>query len=226
LPIRHGMTMGELAEMMNADEHLGLRLDVVRMANYDRRAYFDVTGLPWWPPSPNLRTVEQTVLYPGVALVEATNVSVGRGTETPFEVVGAPWIDGAALAAELAGAGLGGVFFEATSFTPVENRYKGTVCHGVRLRIADRTVFDPVRTGIAMAIALRKLYRKDWDAARLRRMIGDPTVAQAILDGRRLPDVEAMYEEDMKAFHAKRAKYLLYSSSMTSDGYTSGSVTQ
>jgi len=210
LPVRHGMTLGELAEMMNADEHLGLRLDVVRMAGYDRRAYFDETGLAWWPPSPNLRTALQTVLYVGVALLEATNVSVGRGTETPFEVVGAPWIDGRALAAELAQAGLAGVSFEATSFTPSENRYKGVLCQGVRLRVANRAVFEPVRTGLAMALALRKLHGKDWEGARLRRMVGDPVVAQAILDRRPLAEVEALYKDDLDAFRAKRAKYLLY----------------
>jgi uncharacterized protein YbbC (DUF1343 family) len=210
LPVRHGMTMGELAEMMNADEHLGLRLDVVRMAGYDRRAYFDETGLVWWPPSPNLRTVSQTVLYAGVALLEATNVSVGRGTETPFEVVGAPWIDGRALAADLTRAGLTGVAFEATSFTPSENRYKGVLCHGVRVRLENRAAFEPVRTGLAMALALRKLHGKDWDGARLRRMVGDPTVVQAILDGRLLSEVEELFKNDLDAFRAKRAKYLLY----------------
>jgi uncharacterized protein YbbC (DUF1343 family) len=210
LPVRHGMTMGELAELMNADEHLGLRLKVVRMAGYNRRAYFDETGLAWWPPSPNLRTVGQTVLYVGVALLEATNVSVGRGTDTPFEVVGAPWIDGRVLAAELAQAGLAGVSFEATSFTPSENRFKGVLCHGIRLRVTDRAIFEPVRTGLAMALALRKLDGKDWDGARLRRMVGDPAVAQAILDRRPLSEVEALYKDDLDAFRAKRAKYLLY----------------
>ena len=210
LPVRHGMTMGELAELMNADEHLGLRLEVVHMAGYDRRAYFDETGLVWWPPSPNLRSVGQTVLYAGVALLEATNVSVGRGTDTPFEVIGAPWIDGRALAAELKQAGLAGVSFEITSFTPLENRYKGALCHGIRLRVANRSVFEPVRTGLAMALALRKLHGKDWDAARLRRMLGDPGVAQAILDGRSLSEVEALFRDDLDAFRAKRAKYLQY----------------
>jgi uncharacterized protein YbbC (DUF1343 family) len=210
LPVRHGMTMGELAEMMNADEHLGLKLDVVRMAGYDRRAYFDETGLLWWPPSPNLRTAMQAVLYVGVALLEATNVSVGRGTDTPFEVVGAPWIDGRALVGELAQAGLAGVSFEVATFTPSENRYKGLPCHGVRLHVDDRAAFDPVRTGLAMALALRKLYGKDWDGTRLRRMVGDPAVAQALLDRRPLPEVEAMFKIDLDAFRAKRAKYLLY----------------
>ena len=210
LPIRHGMTMGELAELMNAAEHLGVRLEVVRMAGYDRRAYFDETGLVWWPPSPNLRTVGQTVLYAGVALLEATNVSVGRGTDMPFEVVGAPWIDGRALAAELGKAGLDGVSFEATSFTPTENRYQGVLCHGVRLRLENRAVFEPVRTGLAMALALRKLHSKDWDSARLRRMLGDPAVAQAVFDGRPLVEMEALFKDDLEAFRAKRAKYLLY----------------
>jgi len=210
LPVRHGMTMGELAEMMNADEHLGLRLEVVRMARYDRRLYFDQIGLTWWPPSPNLRTVGATVLYAGVALLEATNVSVGRGTDTPFEVVGAPWIDGRALADELVRAGLAGVSFEATSFTPSENRHKGELCHGIRLHVDDRAVFEPVRTGLAMALALRKLHPKDWDGTRLRRMVGDPAVAQAILDRRPLSEVEALWQDDLDIFRAKRAKYLLY----------------
>ena len=210
LPVRHGMTMGELAELMNADEHLGLRLEVVRMVGYDRRAYFDETGLAWWPPSPNLRTVGQTVLYAGIALLEATNVSVGRGTDMPFEVMGAPWIDGRAFAAELKQAGLAGVSFEATSFTPSENRYKGVLCYGIHVSVANRAVFEPVRTGLAMALALRKLHGKDWDAGRLRRMLGDPAVAQAILDGHSLDDVEALFKDDLDAFRAKRAKYLLY----------------
>jgi uncharacterized protein YbbC (DUF1343 family) len=204
------MTMGELAELMNADEHLGVRLEVVRMTGYDRRAYFDETGLAWWPPSPNLRTVEQTLLYVGVALLEATNVSVGRGTDMPFEVVGAPWIDGRALAGELAKVGLAGVSFESTSFTPTENRYKGVLCHGVRLHVEKREVFEPVRTGLAMALALRKLHGKDWDSARLRRMLGDPAVAQAVVDGRPLSEIEALFKDDLEAFRAKRAKYLLY----------------
>jgi uncharacterized protein YbbC (DUF1343 family)/CubicO group peptidase (beta-lactamase class C family) len=210
LPIRHGMTLGELAEMMNADEHLGLRLEVVRMRNYRRSAYFDETGLVWSPPSPNLRRVEQAVLYPAVALVEATNVSVGRGTDTPFEVVGAPWIDGKLLAQELSSLGLGGVSFSATSFTPTANPHVRSLCQGVRVRIEKRAAFEPVRTGIAIALALRKLYPKPWAAERIHGMIGDPTVTAAILDGKSLPAVEALYKADLEAFRPKRAKYLLY----------------
>jgi uncharacterized protein YbbC (DUF1343 family) len=210
LPVRHGMTMGELAELMNADEHLGVRLEIVRMPRYHRGAYFNETGLTWWPPSPNLRTVDAAVLYPGVALLEATNVSVGRGTDTPFDVVGAPWIDGPRLAAELARAQLAGVSFEATSFTPQANPFSGALCQGVHLRVDNRASLEPVRTGIAIAIALRKLYREQWNAARLHRMIGDPAVTAAILKPSHLAEVEALFKDDLDAFRAKRQKYLLY----------------
>ena len=210
LPVRHGMTMGELAEMMNADEHLGVRLKIVRMPHYDRRVYFDETGLTWQPPSPNLRTANEALLYPGVALLEATNVSVGRGTDTPFEVVGAPWIDGPRVAAELARAQLAGVSFQATSFTPQANPYSGSLCQGVRLHVDNRLNFDPVRTGIAIAIALRQLFRDQWNATRLHRMIGDPVVTAAILKPSRLAEVEALFKDDLDAFRAKRLKYLLY----------------
>jgi uncharacterized protein YbbC (DUF1343 family) len=210
LPVRHGMTLAELAEMMDADEHLGTRLQVVRMAGYDRRAYLDQLGLPFWPPSPNLHNLDQVMLYPGTALLESTNVSVGRGTDMPFEVVGAPWIARVRLAAELDQGGLAGVTFEPTTFTPQANPYRGRLCHGVRLRISDRTRFDPVRTGLAIAIALRKLHAASWDDSRLRRMLGDPAVARAVHDGRTLGDTEALYKEELDLFRSKRAKYLLY----------------
>jgi uncharacterized protein YbbC (DUF1343 family) len=204
------MTMGELAEMMDADEHLGARLQIVRMTGYDRRASLDALGLPFWPPSPNLRNLDEVMLYPGTALLESTNVSVGRGTDVPFEVVGAPWIASVALAGELDHCGLGGVTFEATTFTPEADPYRGRACHGVRVRISDRTRFDPVRTGIAIAIALRKLHAASWDDSRLRRMLGDPAVAQAIHDGRKLGEIEALYKEELERFRSKRTKYLLY----------------
>ena len=210
MPVRHGMTMGELATMFDADEHLGTHLTIVRMEGYDRRAYFDETGLAWWPPSPNLRTVAQTILYPAVGLLESTNVSVGRGTASPFEVLGAPWIDRAALTKELRAAGLAGVSFEPVSFTPSANPYRSTNCHGVRLRVTDRASFRPVRTGIAIAAALRKLCRVAWNGGRLRGMLGDPVVAAAVLARRPLSEIEALWEPGLAAFRAKREKYLLY----------------
>jgi uncharacterized protein YbbC (DUF1343 family) len=210
LPVRHGMTLGELAEMMNADEHLGLRLEVVRMRHYRRAAYWDDMGLAWWPPSPNLRTLEEAILYPGVALMEATNVSVGRGTASPFELIGAPWMDAKRMLQELAKADLTGVSFAATSFTPTANPYARTRCGGIRIHVDQRSDFEPVRTGIAIALALHRQFGDDWDPRRLHGMIGDPAVTAAILAGRGLADIEAQYQPDLDAFRAKREKYLLY----------------
>jgi uncharacterized protein YbbC (DUF1343 family) len=211
LPVRHGMTLGELAEMMNADEHLGLRLEVVRMLRYRPAAYWDETGLAWYPPSPNLRTVEEAILYPGVALVEATNVSVGRGTETPFELLGAPWLDGKRMVQALASLDLRGVSFAATSFTPAANPYARTACQGIRIHVDQRSDFEPVRTGIAIALALRRQFRAAWNPQKLHGMIGDPAVTAAILAGKSLGDIEALFQPDLDAFRAKRTKYLLYS---------------
>jgi uncharacterized protein YbbC (DUF1343 family) len=210
LPIRHGMTMGELALMMNADEHLGAAVEVVRMPAYDRALTFDQTGLTWYPPSPNLRSIDEVMLYPGVALLEASNVSVGRGTDTPFEIVGAPWIEGEALATEIGRFALAGVTVAATRFTPTANPFAGKPCQGVALRITDRATFAPVHVGLAIATALRKLYPRTWDTSRLHRMLGDPATAEAIQNGKPLDEIEASLQADLEAFRSKRAKYLLY----------------
>jgi uncharacterized protein YbbC (DUF1343 family) len=209
LPIRHGMTLGELAEMINADEHLGAELEVVRMRGWRRAAYFDQTGLVWTPPSPNLRSVAQTVLYPGVALVEGTNVSVGRGTDTPFEVVGAPWIDDR-LANRLRSESLPGVAFASTQFTPTASAYAGKDCTGIRLAVTDRAGFEPIRTGLAIAQALHELYPSTWKPDRLNGIIANRSITNAILSGRPLADIEAMWKPDLDAFRNRRKKYLLY----------------
>jgi uncharacterized protein YbbC (DUF1343 family) len=209
LPIRHGMTLGELAEMINADEHLGATLEVVRMRGWRRAAYFDQTGLAWTPPSPNLRSVAQAVLYPGVALVEGTNVSVGRGTDTPFEVVGAPWIDDR-LAQRLAAESLEGVAFASTQFTPAASTYAGKECTGVRLTVTDRAGFEPIRTGVAIARALLELYPTSWKPDKLNGIIANRSVTNAILNGRPLSDIESMWKADLDSFRNRRKKYLLY----------------
>jgi uncharacterized protein YbbC (DUF1343 family) len=215
LPMRHGMTIGELAEMINADEHLTNQLEVVRMQGYRRGAYYDETGLPWWPPSPNLRTIEQAVLYPATALVEGTNVSVGRGTERPFEVVGAPWIDAEALASSLRSFSLAGVSFSPIEFMPNASLYTGKQCKGVALRVDDRARFEPIRTGIAIALSLRRLYKNNWKTSRLHEMIGQPSVTSAILSQRPLADIEALWKDDLNTFRSKRTKYLLYAASQS-----------
>ncbi len=216
LPVRHGMTLGELAEMIDADEHLGVPLEVVRMSGWHRSQYFDETGLPWVAPSPNLRTVRQAVLYPGMALVEGTNVSVGRGTDTPFEVVGAPWMD-ARLARALQVAGLAGVTFEPVEFTPRANTYAGQSCHGARIEVKSRAAFEPIRTGIAIALALRQLYPDAWHADKMNQIIGNATVTDAILASRPLEEIESLWSSELAAFRQKREKYLLYPSDREAD---------
>jgi uncharacterized protein YbbC (DUF1343 family) len=209
LPVRHGMTFGELAEMINADEHLGAKLEVVKMRGWKRGLYYDQTGLPWTAPSPNLRSVAEAVLYPGVALVEGTNVSVGRGTDTPFELVGAPWIDERFVAA-LQSDGLAGVAIEPAKFTPTSSSYAGSECTGAHLEVTDRAAFEPVRLGIAIARSLGELYPDAWHADKLDKIIGNRPITDAILERQPLADIESLWSADLDAFRSKRKKYFLY----------------
>ncbi|MDP9152185.1 MAG: DUF1343 domain-containing protein [Myxococcota bacterium] len=212
LPVRHGMTMGELAGLLNADDHLGVALSVVTMRGWRRGAYGDETGLPWVNPSPNLRSVDEAVLYPALGLLEATNVSVGRGTDAPFERVGAPWMDGSAVAAAMAAEGVEGVAFEPEVFTPVADRYAGVRCNGVHVRVFDRARFEPVLTGLALARTLRRLYRVAWDFPKLGRLLVHPQAMSAIDAGLPLAAIVETYRGELLAFMAKREKYLLYGS--------------
>ena len=166
--------------MLDADDHLGVALSVVTMRGWRREAYGDETGLPWVNPSPNLRSVDEAVLYPALGLLEATNLSVGRGTDAPFERLGAPWIDGVALAAALTAEGLAGVVFAPEDFTPDADRYAGRLCHGVHVTVRDRARFEPVQTGLAIARALRRLYRREWEFAKLDRLLVHPEAMSAI----------------------------------------------
>jgi uncharacterized protein YbbC (DUF1343 family) len=212
LPIRHGMTMGELATLLNADDHLGVALSVVPMRGWRRTAYWDETGLEWVNPSPNLRNVDEALLYPAVGLLEATNLSVGRGTDAPFERVGAPWIDGGALAAALTADGLPGVAFASDTFTPETDRYANRRCRGIRVTVRDRSQFEPVRTGLAIARQLRRLYRSAWEFAKLDRLLVHPETMKAIDGGLPIVSIVDSYRLELAAFASKREKYLLYGS--------------
>jgi uncharacterized protein YbbC (DUF1343 family) len=212
LPVRHGMTVGELAYLFNADDHLGVALSVVPMRGWRRSAYWDETGLAWVNPSPNLRSVEEALLYPAVGLLEATNLSVGRGTDAPFERLGAPWIDGGALVAALDAEALPGVSMTPETFTPTSDRYEGRACNGLRLSVRDRTRFEPVRTGLAIARALRQLYPRDWEFPKLDRLLVQAETMKAIDAGLPLAAIVDTYRAQLEAFAAKREKYLLYGS--------------
>jgi uncharacterized protein YbbC (DUF1343 family) len=210
LAVRHGMTMGELALLFDATAHLGTTLDVVRAAGWSRGFAWRETGLPWVPPSPNLRTPTEALLYSGVALLEATNLSVGRGTPTPFELVGAPWIDGGALAAAVAKVAPRGVRVARAAFTPVSSRFAGQPCEGISLAVTDPAALAPVTLGIAIATALRALYPSRWEVAKLGPLLAFPPAQAAIERGLAVPDVEATWATSLRAFEATRAKYLLY----------------
>jgi uncharacterized protein YbbC (DUF1343 family) len=211
LPVRHGMTVGELALLIDAEEHLGLALDVVPVRGWRREMTYDETGLPWVSPSPNLRSTDEELLYPGVGLLEGTNLSVGRGTDTPFEVIGAPFIDGDALAAALARESIPGVRFAATKFTPTANPYKGTACGGVTIAIVDRDALEPTRVGLGIARALASLY-PDWHVGDLGRLVQDAKVVDAVRAHAPLDDVMTIAADGVAAWRDKREKYLLYPS--------------
>lgn len=210
LPVRHGMTVGELATMFNAELKLGLDLAVVRVEGWDRGDFFDATSLRWVNPSPNMRSLTQALLYPGIGLVETTNVSVGRGTDTPFEVVGAPWIDGIELAKSLNGAGLPGVRFVPIAFTPESSRHKGKTCGGVNILITDRGVFHPLKTGLELARQLRLLYPDDWQTKSYNRLLSDRATYNGVRAGNSLRELLAGYRAELEEFRKRRARYLLY----------------
>jgi uncharacterized protein YbbC (DUF1343 family) len=156
IPMRHGMTIGELAGLFNDHFGIGARLQVVKMSGWDRAAYFDETGLPWVLPSPNLPTLDSTVVYPGTVLVEGTNVSEGRGTTRPFELVGAPWVDPEPFAAALNATGLPGVWLRPAAFEPTFQKHARTMCGGVQVHVTDRRTFRPVETGVVLIDAFRR----------------------------------------------------------------------
>ena len=210
LPVRYGMTVGELAKLFNQENRIGARLHVIKMAGYHRDRWFDQTGLAWQPPSPNLRTMTQTILYPGVALVESANVSVGRGTSTPFEVVGAPWISGERLASYLTAREIPGVAFTPVSFIPANNRYRGQRCGGVRLRVTDRQILDSPFLGIELAAALYHLYPQQFQLDRNVGMIGSRQVLAEIKSGLDPRQIRQRWQGQLTAFLRLRQNYLLY----------------
>ncbi len=210
LPVRHGMTMGELAQLFNGERRIGANLRVIAMQGWFRGDWYDSTGLTWVSPSPNLRSVNQATLYPGVALVEGTNVSVGRGTGTPFEVVGAPWINGREFSAYLNARRIPGVRFVPVSFTPTERNYAGQQCQGVNLIVTGRNVLDTPELGIELASALLKLYAKDYRIEKMIEILGNKAVLDAIVAGTDPRLVAEDWRDELQRFQQIRKKHLLY----------------
>ncbi|MGA7683815.1 MAG: serine hydrolase [Terriglobales bacterium] len=209
-PVRHGMTMGELAKMFNAERQIGARLEVVPMEGWQRGDWFDSTGVAWVNPSPNLRDLNEATIYPGVGMIEGANVSVGRGTDTPFEIVGAPWIKGRELASYLNERGIQGVRFVPVAFTPSASNFAGERCEGVNLLMLDRNLLDATELGIELASALHKLYPADFKLERMADLLVNQTVLQAIEAGEDPRRIVSDWQERLDSFIALRERYLLY----------------
>ncbi len=210
LPVRHGMTLGELARLFVGEQGLKVNLQVVAMRNYRRDQWYDASGLAWLPPSPNLRDLTATTLYPGVGMIEGGEVSVGRGTETPFQLVGAPWLDGQLLAADLNRQGVAGVRFQATTFTPVTATYAGRLCQGVRILVDDRDRLHSPELGLALAGALQRIGCDHFSLARILGSVGSAEAVAAIRAGQGVGEIMRGEEARLARFLAVRSKYLLY----------------
>lgn len=210
LPVRHGMTLGELAKLFNSERNINARLTVIPMEGWMRGDWYDSTGLAWINPSPNLRSLTEAALYPGVAMVEGTNVSVGRGTDTPFELLGAPWIKARELAQYLNARNLSGVRFVAVSFTPSASNYSGQKCEGVNVLLTDRNALDAPELGVELASALHKLYPEQFHMERMIELVVNQAVYDAIAAGEDPRRIAADWREPLEKFQQMRQKYLIY----------------
>lgn len=210
LPIRHGMTIGELAKMFRSELGLSLDLEIVRCEGWRREMTFDQTGLVWINPSPNMRSLTQALLYPGVGMLETSNLSVGRGTDTPFEVIGASWIDPIEWAKEMRSEQIPGVTVVPIQFTPDSSRYRDEVCGGINLVISNRAKFDPLHLGVALAVTLQRLYPDQWQAEKAMRLLGNRATMNAIVGGQSVSEVMRVTNQNVDQFRQRRSQFLLY----------------
>lgn len=215
IPLRHGMTIGELARLFNAEFGIDAELHVVPVHGWRRGDEEPGGTLPWVPPSPNMPTPDTALAYPGTALFEGTNVSEGRGTTRPFEIVGAPFVDAGKLAEHMNAFGLPGVHFRPTWFVPTFSKHAGVLCGGVQLHVVDRDAFRPVRTGLALLVAMHALYPDAFEFTPgeppfFDKLAGNGWIRRAILDGETAEAIEARWQPGLRRFEDVRKHYLLY----------------
>lgn len=210
LPVRYGLTIGELAQLFNAENHINAELHVIAMKNWRRNYFFESTGVRWVPPSPNLRTMKGAIAYPGLEILQNAGLSVGRGTETPFEQFGAPWMDGEKVAAALNAAQLPGLKFVPQSFVPVSGLYMGRRCNGVGIRIGDRAAVRAMRLGIQIAAVLGKMYPRDFQVEKTIALLGNSETVQKLESGAAPAEIVASWQSALNEFEQTRRKYLLY----------------
>ena len=210
IPTRHGLTIGELGILFNKQRNIGADLRVIKMEGWRRSMWFDETNLTWTNPSPNMRSLTEATLYPGIGLLETTNVSVGRGTDTPFELVGAPWMKGDRLADYLNQRGIAGVRFVPVRFTPKSSVFKDQECSGVNIIVTDRSVFRPVTAGIEFAVALRILFPNDWKVDSYLRLLVNANTLDRVKRGDPPRDIVSSWNTKLEEFRKARAEVLLY----------------
>ncbi len=210
LPVRYGLTIGELAQLFNAEKHIGADLHVIAMKNWHRNYFFESTGIRWIPPSPNLRTTKGSILYPGIEILQSAGVSVGRGTQTPFEEFGAPWLNGDELADALNARHLAGLHFVSQPFIPIAGLYSGERCGGVAPRITERGTVRSMRMGLEIAAILQRLYPQQFNPARLIELVGHADTVLQLQAGVAPERIVASWSSDLAAFDQIRRKYFLY----------------
>jgi uncharacterized protein YbbC (DUF1343 family) len=215
LPMRHGMTLGELARLAAADLGLSTALSVVPVQGWRRSSAFDQTGLPFIPPSPNLRSIESLFHYPGVCLFEGTNLSVGRGSEAPFEQIGAPWLDTSTVLAAARAADIPGVRFRGVEFTPRrpgDGKFTDTTVAGIRLEVTDRQSYDPTAAAVHLLAAVRRVHpdRLGWIPAHFDRLAGTRSLRTAIEAGQTPARIIRSWEAPLQQFKDRRRDFLLY----------------
>jgi len=222
IPVRHGMTVGELAKLFNEEFEIGADLTVVEMEGWERGMYYDNTALEFVLPSPNMPTLDTALVYPGAALIEGTNVSEGRGTTKPFELIGAPFVNSAEFAQALNDLELPGVTFRAASFTPTFSKHSGTLSHGVQIHVKDQEAFEPVVTGLHIVKTLHDMYPDDFEfraensagISFFDNLIGNSWIREAIENGDSVDEMIAQWEDDLAAFKDVRRDYLIYTISV------------
>jgi uncharacterized protein YbbC (DUF1343 family) len=221
IPMRHGLTMGELARFFNTAFGLGATLDVVKMEGWKREHYYDATGLPWVMPSPNMPTLDTAIVYPGAVLFEGTQLSEGRGTTRPFELLGAPWIDADRVASDLNDRGIAGAAFRPVVFEPTFQKHARATCGGVQIHVTNRAVFKPVLAGVAVMAAFHRAnpsrfawreppYEYEAEKMPIDILAGSPALRRQIEDDARLDDIAGSWEDGVSAFRLERRNCLLY----------------
>jgi len=210
LPVRYGLTIGELAQFFNAENHINCDLHVIAMKNWHRNYFFESTGARWIPPSPNLRTLKGAVLYPGIEILQNAGISVGRGTETPFEEFGAPWINGEEVAAALNERHLAGLRFANQPFIPVTGLYSGQRCGGVAVRITDRQAVRAMRMGMEIATILKRLYPEKFEPEKISELVGNAETIRQLQAGAPPERIVESWDGDLSTFELLRKKYFLY----------------